>query len=581
MYAAAAGASLGSRQARKQQRLQNTKNAAALQQTLKDKLAASKALQTPTKSRQFHQLPANYLRTPAAHTAAHRKASIGQHSTSNSRLLLPSSVASSTRNIHLQFEQQQQLRGQLKSPHHHHSRHASFHTKSRSRSSSRDHHSSRQHHHHSRSQLEDQHPHYHLNPNPDCVVHGSCSQLLVPSQRLNRSATATLPLNDYDQSPPSTPLLLPRHRHHNHRHLDPSIASNSHLLAPLLGGSQSRSPTHHRNSFSTLYLDTGQDHQHQHHHLPQHPHQHQFHHLLPEDSLAVGGGPLSRRTSEVDFKRGTYHPIEPIIITPATPLPSPHRHQQQQTQEEDAAAEAGGAEDEEQNEQQDQDEVGAVGLLIDLRPAHDKSTDNLSRCESPTEPPTQPLERKCSVYRARPGPEQKYYYYDDESKLNENDTYYDSYSRTIRYELDPGGGHRVLDSGTYDLMVPTMTGNSWISPEFLTNEGIRGVGGRKPSTAQLCTCDHVEVIVPGTRHGMSCICRVAVYLLSPEMSILFVFVKCSAKLKIRCRRLVVFRGCFLVVVDAVALGQCTVNSTVTSTTNERQLMVVVCGCLVW
>lgn len=130
---------------------------------------------------------------------------------------------------------------------------------------------------------------------------------------------------------------------------------------------------------------------------------------------------------------------------------------------------------------------------------HHKSTDNLSRCESPLiEPP--PLERKCSVYRPRPGPEQKYYYYDDESKLNENDTYYDNYSRTIRYELDPSGVHRVVaDNGepcSYDLMVPTMTadgGNSWICPPDYLCEMTTTAKGRKHSTG-ICTCDHVEVI---------------------------------------------------------------------------------------
>lgn len=466
MYAAAAGASLGSRQARKQQRLQNTKDAAALRQTLKDKLAASKELAMPTKSRQFHQLPANYLRTPAGHS---RKPSMGQQSTSNSRLLLPitemSSVASSTRNIHHQLEQQHlHQRGHFKSPHH--SRHESFHNKSRhhlSRSSSRD----RQHSRRTSQLPQQHHPHYHLNLNPDCAIHGSCSQLLAPNQRLNRSATATIPLNNFNQSPPSTPLS----RHPKHRHHDPRIASNSQLLTPLLDQHHAQ----HRNSFSTLQLDTV---------LP-------MNHLhLQDDAQEHAGGPLSRRTSEADFKRGSggYHPIEPIIITPATPLPSPHRQQQ--------PGEAAGGEEDDEGAAAAAAPVSSNGLLIDLRPstpltAH-KSTDNLSTCESPIEPPQ--IERKCSVYRPRPGPEQKYYYYDDESKLNENDTYYDNYSRTIRYELDPNGVHRVLDDGepcSYDLMVPTLAEggcNSWISPEYLAK-----VGGRKHS-AGICTCDHVEVI---------------------------------------------------------------------------------------
>ncbi|XP_055709426.1 uncharacterized protein LOC129805495 isoform X2 [Phlebotomus papatasi] len=79
MYAAAAGASLGSRQARKQQRQQNNKNRELLKQGLKDKLAAKAAgPATPTKSRPFHQLPPNYLRTPYAQSRK-LSASYAQH----------------------------------------------------------------------------------------------------------------------------------------------------------------------------------------------------------------------------------------------------------------------------------------------------------------------------------------------------------------------------------------------------------------------------------------------------------------------------------------------------------------------
>ncbi|XP_058818098.1 uncharacterized protein LOC131681359 isoform X2 [Topomyia yanbarensis] len=73
MYAAAGGASLASRQARKKQAAQNTKNKATNQQILREKLAA-KAVTTPTKSKPFHQLPASYLRAPHQH---HRKLSAG------------------------------------------------------------------------------------------------------------------------------------------------------------------------------------------------------------------------------------------------------------------------------------------------------------------------------------------------------------------------------------------------------------------------------------------------------------------------------------------------------------------------
>lgn len=454
---------MGSRQARKQQRLQNTKNAAILQQTLKDKLAAAKALQAPSKSRPFHQLPANYLRTPAGQA---RKASIGQQSTSNSRLLLPitetSSVASSTKNIHQLDQHLHRHRSgtHLKSPHH--SRHASFNHKSRghlsscSGSGSGSRHPASKHPHH---------PHYHLNLNPDCAVHGSCSQLLAPNQRLNRSATATLPLNDLN-TPPSTPLS---------RHPKDHDPSSAHLLAPLLDQHKAQ----HRNSFSTLQLATG------------HHHSHHLSHHQPDPEL-----PLTRRTSEADFRRDL-HPtnttFEPIIITPATPIPSPHKQLLNE-----AAGGGGGT-------GLEGAEVEEGQLLIDLRPSvptvHvNKSTDNLSRCESPIEPPQ--IERKCSVYRPRPRPEQKYYYYDDESKLNENDTYYDSYGRTIKYEPDP---HATVagEPCSYDLLVPVASGtglsaaglehgNSWISPEYET-----ATLGRKHSTG-ICTCDHIEVISRGT-----------------------------------------------------------------------------------
>uniref|UniRef100_A0A182F3U0 Uncharacterized protein n=1 Tax=Anopheles albimanus TaxID=7167 RepID=A0A182F3U0_ANOAL len=73
MYAAAGGASLASRQARKKQAQQNTKNKATNQLILREKLAA-KAASTPTKSKAFHQLPASYLRAPHQH---HRKLSAG------------------------------------------------------------------------------------------------------------------------------------------------------------------------------------------------------------------------------------------------------------------------------------------------------------------------------------------------------------------------------------------------------------------------------------------------------------------------------------------------------------------------
>lgn len=84
MYAAAGGASLASRRKGKEKAAQNVKNKALLQQGLKDKLALGLATPTKAQSRQFHNLPATYLRTPQAQA---RKLSAGY--TTNSRLLLP------------------------------------------------------------------------------------------------------------------------------------------------------------------------------------------------------------------------------------------------------------------------------------------------------------------------------------------------------------------------------------------------------------------------------------------------------------------------------------------------------------
>ncbi|XP_055922098.1 uncharacterized protein LOC129953198 [Eupeodes corollae] len=89
MYAAAGGASLASRQARQRQRQQNkTKAAQAKLHPASKALAIQLAAGTPTtsqqQSRQFHQLPSTYLRTPQAQA---RKLSASY--TAQSKLLLP------------------------------------------------------------------------------------------------------------------------------------------------------------------------------------------------------------------------------------------------------------------------------------------------------------------------------------------------------------------------------------------------------------------------------------------------------------------------------------------------------------
>lgn len=121
MYAAAGGASLASRQKRKNQAALNVKNKALLQQGLKDKLAATRAsgLATPTKaqSRQFHNLPPTYLRTPQAQA---RKLSAGGYTNAQSRLLLP--INESNPNLvdtqHHNYLHHQQQNQQLHHPTH-------------------------------------------------------------------------------------------------------------------------------------------------------------------------------------------------------------------------------------------------------------------------------------------------------------------------------------------------------------------------------------------------------------------------------------------------------------------------------
>lgn len=88
MYAAAGGASLASRRADKKKALQQKKNENQ-QKLLREKIAQAKAsgsLDTPTKSKGFHQLPANYLRPPQG---VGRKLSATYTGVQGSRLLLP------------------------------------------------------------------------------------------------------------------------------------------------------------------------------------------------------------------------------------------------------------------------------------------------------------------------------------------------------------------------------------------------------------------------------------------------------------------------------------------------------------
>lgn len=168
MYAAAGGASLASRQKRKNQAAQNVKNKALLQQGLRDhiehKLAASRAsnLAPKAQSRQFHNLPSSYLRAPQAHV---RKLSAGY--TTQNKILVP--INESNNQYFAHFHN-----------HHHHAH---------------DHHPSLAHEHqHNRP----------VSPRPSSSIHQ------LSTNRLTKSATASIPLvTQYDQSsPPDSPLCL-------------------------------------------------------------------------------------------------------------------------------------------------------------------------------------------------------------------------------------------------------------------------------------------------------------------------------------------------------------------------------------
>lgn len=106
MYAAAGGTAC--RAARKRQQQQAVKEKSEKAKALKDKLAHSKVdLTTPPKSKPFHQLPPNYLRTPYT---GMRKLSAG-YTGHSSKLLLP---------INEQFAQHHSPSHQQLSHHYHH-----------------------------------------------------------------------------------------------------------------------------------------------------------------------------------------------------------------------------------------------------------------------------------------------------------------------------------------------------------------------------------------------------------------------------------------------------------------------------
>lgn len=195
MYAAAGGASLASRQKRKNQAAQNVKNKALLQQGLKDKLAATRASNlAPSKaqSRPFHNLPSTYLRAPQAHLPV-RKLSAGY--TTQSKILVPINESNNQYFSHFHPHATP-----LHHPHHLHHHHDHDHDHS---TPTHDHHHHHQHLHHHDPQL---HHFRAATPRPS-VVHDPSIHV---HHRLTKSATASIPLVSHlsDITPPDSPSCL-------------------------------------------------------------------------------------------------------------------------------------------------------------------------------------------------------------------------------------------------------------------------------------------------------------------------------------------------------------------------------------
>ncbi|XP_018795139.1 PREDICTED: uncharacterized protein LOC108972789 [Bactrocera latifrons] len=185
MYAAAGGASLASRQARQRQRQQ--KKTQQLQAKLHPpKLSALSGSEhgastpTRTQSRQFHQLPTNYLRTPQTQS---RKLSTSY--TTQSKLLLPIDEGDNQSVL--------QMRVQYVHTQMHHS-HSHAHPI--------------QAHQHPHYQFAHQQHHSHGGILPKLVHrHSGSGASSFQQTKLPKSATATLPLvSQMEATPPTTPL---------------------------------------------------------------------------------------------------------------------------------------------------------------------------------------------------------------------------------------------------------------------------------------------------------------------------------------------------------------------------------------
>lgn len=177
MYAAAGGASC--RNARKRQALQIVKDKAAIQKALEDKLAAERAaeMSKPPKSKQFHQLPPNYLRQPQAYG---RKLSVG-YTGHSGKLLLPISEQSGQRHSPSQLTL------------HEHQRHPC---------------------------------HYTNEPRTPTFGHRG---LEVEHKKLSKSATASFPLSQAG-SPPGSPSVGFRHHQHFFKQSQSNLLSAHHPI---------------------------------------------------------------------------------------------------------------------------------------------------------------------------------------------------------------------------------------------------------------------------------------------------------------------------------------------------------------
>lgn len=368
MYAAAGGASLASRQARQRQRQQ--KKTQQLQAKLHPPkaaglVAADHGASTPTRqSRQFHQLPNNYLRTPQSQS---RKLSASY--TAQSKLLLPIDEGDTQSVMHMHMH-----------THAHHSGHAhqghSHHAHS---------HAHQGHHQHmGRYTLDAQH--HHLGRVSPKLVHrhSGSSGTSFHHSHLPKSATATLPLvSQVEATPPTSP---------------PGVA-------------------------------------------------------VAGDDLTGGIPPRTMTTTGQEEASSMALPChDSIIVTPATPMASPGHVAKPRDQLSEAY-----------------EEKQPLTAAID-------SCDD----DDHMQPPTGPLERKCSVYRMR---------------------------RSDAFELDAGSTvsgvkrqFKELQFNQHQQYEPLLTDDPHIIFKGFTSSGGRKLQLCAYCEEGICVCEHIEVITNKRAH---------------------------------------------------------------------------------